>query len=119
MTAFLWGNLMGTCHCKISACPQTNILRQGSSRTGHKVRDALKTCELHVIAELIGLLLAFLLCRCTACQQALNHKLQETILRRQLCTASECNLPNLVHCIAVLLVLTGQAHRDVVLTQPL
>ena len=50
MAAFLQSNLMGTGDGKISSGPQKDSVRQRFAGTGHKIRNALQACQLHIIA---------------------------------------------------------------------
>ena len=52
MAAFLLRNLCGTGHCKISSCPETDIIRQSTACAGHKIRNTLNTGKLHLISIL-------------------------------------------------------------------
>ena len=104
MSSLLRRYFMRAGNCKVSSCPQTNIIRQGSACAGHKISNALNTCQLHLIT---GFLFLFFLCGfygCTACQKSLNHKLEKSIFCRKLCSTPKCSLPNLINCITILMI---------------
>ena len=82
VTALFLRNLVRTCNCKISSCPQTNVIRKCTSCACHKVCNTLNTCKLHVISGLFLLLISGFFCRCVTCKQPLNHKLKEAVLSR-------------------------------------
>ena len=79
MTAFLRGNLMGTGDCQVSSGPEPDVIGKGSSCTGHKIRDALDTGKLHLIAGLVLILILGFLFRCITGKKPLDHELQETV----------------------------------------
>ena len=118
MAPLFRGHFMRAGNCQIPSCPETDIIRQGSSRAGYKIRNALNTGQLHAVAGLFLILIRDLFRRSVTGEKPLNHKLQKTVLGRKLHTASEGNLPDLIHGIAVLPHSSGKAHIDMVFPQP-
>ena len=82
VTALFLRNLMRTCNCKISSCPQTNVIRKCTSCACHKVCNTLNTCKLHVISGLFLLVIIDLFFWRITCKQPLDHKLKEAVLSR-------------------------------------
>ena len=101
MTAFFWRYLMGSCHRKVSSGPETDVVRQGSSCTIHKVRNTLKAGKLHVISGLFQALIALRFPGSIACKQALDHELQKSVLRRKLRTTAKGSFPDFVNRISL------------------
>ena len=95
------------------------MVRQSLSSAGHKVCNALQTGQLHVIAILFLSLLPCFLCRRRAGKQPFNHKLQKSVLCRQLGSAAKGNLPDPVDTVSFLPVFSRKAHRNMVFSQPL
>ena len=75
MAALLRGNLMGTCHRQIPPRPQTDIVRHGSSHTGHKIRNTLEAGDFHIVTLFLLIFFVNDLSRGVAGQETLNHKL--------------------------------------------
>ena len=73
MAAFFRGNFMGTCNGKVASCPQADIIRQGAAGTDHKVCDALKAGQLHIISIFRCLFLRHFFCRGTARLKTSDH----------------------------------------------
>ena len=109
---------MRSCHCQVSSCPETNIIRQSSSRAVHEISDALQAGELHVISGLFQTIIRFLLARRITRKQTLDHKLQKAVLRGQLGASAKCRLPDSVDRIALWPVFSRQPYTDVILSQP-
>ena len=82
VTALFLRDLVRTCNCKISSCPQTNVIWKCASCACHKVCNALNTCKLHVIPGFFLLVIIDLFFRRITCKQTLNHKLKEAVLSR-------------------------------------
>ena len=118
MTSLLLGNLVRTGNCKITSCPETDVVRHGLSRTGHKIRDTLDAGQLHIIAVLILLIILLSFCRCATCKKTVDHKLKKSILSRKLGSSAKRNLPDLVDCISFICILSGKADVDVVFPEP-
>ena len=118
MASFLRRYFVGTGNCKVSSCPETDVVRKGSACAGHKISDALNTCQLHFISCFFLIFVFCDLCRCTACKKSLDHKLKKSVLCGELCAAAECSLTNLINCISFLLILSGKTYIDVILSKP-
>ena len=82
MTSFFLGNLMRTCYCQIPSGPEADIVRHGPACTGHKISNALNAGKLHIISVFTFVLILRKFCRCTTCQETLDHKLKKTIFCR-------------------------------------
>ena len=82
VTALFLRNLVRTCNCKISSCPQANVVWKCASCACHKVSNALNTCKLHVISDLFLLFVSCFFSRCVTCKQSFDHKLKEAVLSR-------------------------------------
>lgn len=118
--AFLFrGDFMGAGNCKVSPCPEPDVVRHRPACAGHKVRDALQAGQLHIIPGFVRVFICFFFGRSAACQKPFNHELKKTILRRQFGTAAKGSFPNLVDRITVFPVFTGQADMDMVFSKPL
>ena len=118
MSALFRRYFMGAGYSKVSACPQADVIRQRSSCTVHKIRNALDTGQLHIIAGLFLFFIHDTFCRCVTGKQTFDHKLQKSVFCGKLGTATICHLSDLIHCITVFPVLPGQAYTDMVIAQP-
>ena len=98
--------LMRAGNCKVSSSPETNIIRQSSSGTGHKVSDALNACQLHLIPCFFFIFILNNLCWCTACKKSLDHKLKESVLCGKFRAAAKSSFTNLINCITILFILS-------------
>ena len=117
--SLLRGDLVGAGDRQVAAGPQADIVRQSAAGTFHKIGDALQTGQLHPVSGLIDILIGEVLGGGIGGQQALDHKLQEAVLRGELGLTAESRLADLVDSIAVRTVLSGEAHADPVLAEPL
>ena len=75
VSALLRRYLVGTGYRKVTSCPQTDIIRQCSSRTVHEICDTLQTGQLHIVAVFILILIFNFIRRCAAREQTIDHKL--------------------------------------------
>ena len=118
MASFLRRYFVGTGNCKVSSCPETDVVRKGSACAGHKISDALNACQLHLVPCFFLIFILNNLCRCTACKKSLNHKLKESILCGKLRTAAKSSFTNLINCITILFILSRKTHIDMILPKP-
>ena len=118
MTSLLLGNLMGTGNCKVTSCPESDVVRHSLSCAGHKICDALDAGKLHVITIFFLVIILVHFCGCTACKKAVDHKLKKSILSRKLGAAAKSDLPDLVNCISFFCILSGKTDVDMVFPKP-
>ena len=118
MPPLLRRHLIGTGNRKIPSRPQADIIRQRPSCTSHKVCNTLDTGQLHAVPGLFFILIRDLLGRRITGQQTLDHKLQESVLRRQFGSAAKGDFADLVYRISLIRHFSGKTHIDVVLAQP-
>src|SRR5699024_10376271 len=79
----------------------------------------LDTGQLHAVAGLLLVLIRLLLRGRVTGKETLNHELEEAVFCRELHTASESDLANLIYSVLSILCRTGEAHIDVILSHPL
>ena len=118
MTSLLRRYFVRTGNCEVSSCPETDIVRKGSSCAGHEISNTLNTRKFHFISCFFLIFFLNSLCRCAACKKSLNHKLKESVLCRKLGAATECCLTDLINCISIFLILSGETYIDMVLSKP-
>ena len=118
MAPLLRSHFMGAGHRQVPAGPNPYIVRQRPAGAVHEISKALNTGQLHVVPDFLLVLLCQFCLRRAACQQPFNHKLEKTVLRRQLGPSSKGHLPNLIDRVSVPAVLTGQSDTDMVFPQP-
>ncbi len=75
VTALFWRNLMRACNGEVAACPQTDVVWQGSSGTVHEIGDGLDTGELHAVSGFLLILILNFFFRCIAGKESFDHKL--------------------------------------------
>ena len=106
MASFLRRYFVGTGNCKVSSCPETDVVRKGSACAGHKISDALNACQLHLVPCFFLIFILNKLCRCTACKKSLDHKLKKSVFCGKLRTAAKSSFTDLINCITILFILS-------------
>ena len=106
MASFLRRYFVGTGNCKVSSCPETDVVRKGSACAGHKISDALNACQLHLVPCFFLIFILNNLCRCTACKKSLDHKLKKSVFCGKLRTAAKSSFTDLINCITILFILS-------------
>ena len=118
MPPLLSRHFVGAGNGKVSSCPETDVVRQCPSGTGHKIRDALNAGQLHAVPGFLLVLVREFLRRRITGKKAFDHKLQKSILRGELSPASESDLPDLIDGILIPNCRAGELHIDMILSQP-
>ena len=118
MAPLLGRYFIGLGNRQIPSGPETDIVRQGPSCTGDKVRNTLDTGQLHAVPCFFLIFIGDFLGRSVAGQQPLDHKLKKSILCGKLCSSSKGDLTDLVYCILTFFYRSGKPYINMIFSQP-